>query len=189
MGDDFEIDLGAEFERQLALIPKCNVFKIPPLNQADGYRCTGWESCEMWSGRCRVLVKGKSARVVLDDPSTGKVFAEAPLDNANALEPVLDSRRFFVLRVVNGARHAFIGIGFNERNEAFDFKLACEDSKKVTDEFEASQAAASAPPQPIKSSGTDWSLQPGQKIQINAEGKPATRKKREIAPGAFRLNP
>jgi hypothetical protein len=187
MGDDFEISLGAEFERQLAMIPKCNVFKIPPLNQADGYRCTGWEGGHMWTGRCRVLAKGNSARVVLDDPSTGKVFAEAPLDHPNAVEPVLDSSRYFVLRVVNGTRHAFIGIGFQERNEAFDFKLACGESKKAAEDFEASQTAAAAGPQPIKSSGTDWSLQPGQKIQISTEGKPATRKKREIAPGAFKL--
>jgi hypothetical protein len=189
MAEDFEITLGEDFERQLVSLPKVNVFKIPPLNQAEGYRCTGWESGHMFTGRIRVLVKGKSARVVIDDPSTGKLFAEAPLDHPNALEPVRDSSRYFVLRIVQGTRHAFIGIGFAERNEAFDFKLACTEAKKASDEFETSQAAAAAGPQPIKSSGTDWSLQPGQKIQINTEGRAATRKKREIAPGAFRLNP
>jgi hypothetical protein len=186
MGDDFEISLGSEFERQLVMVARCNAFRIPPLNQADGYRCTGWEGNHLWTGRVRILAKGDKARIVLDDAGTGKVFAEAPLDHPNAVEPVLDSSRYFVIRVVNGTRHAFIGIGFQERNEAFDFKLAVEEAKKVTTDFVTQQQAPAAA-QPIKSSGRVWSLAPGQKIAINMEGKPATRKKREAAPGGFKL--
>jgi hypothetical protein len=187
MGDDFEINLGAEFERQLSMCPKINAFKVPPLKQAEGYKCTGWEGNQLWSGRIRVLAKGNIARIVLDDPASGEVFAEAPLDHPNAVEPVTDSSRYFVLRVVKGTRHAFIGIGFNDRNEAFDFKTAIEESKKVIRDFEQSQASVGAAPPPITSSGKDYSLHGG-KIALDIGGAGGgTRKRREVPAGAFQL--
>lgn len=187
MGDDFEIDLGSDFERQLCMIPSGNGFKIPPLRQAEGYRCTGWEGNQLWTGRVRVLVKGGEARVILDDAGTGKVFAEAPLDHPNAIEPVVDSSRYFVLRVVNGARHAFIGLGFQFRNEAFDFKSGCQEAIKLIHDYEAAKSAPSAEAQVIKSSGTDYSLPQGQKITLGTPGVAQTRKKRTVPPGEFKL--
>jgi hypothetical protein len=188
MADDFEINLGAEFERQLSMCPKVNAFKVPPLKQAEGYKCSGWEGQQLWSGRCRVLAKGTVARIVLDDPASGNVFAEAPLDNPNAVEAAVDSSRYFVLRVVSGTRHAFIGIGFNDRNEAFDFKTAIEESKKVIRDFASSQASAGSAPPPITSSGKDYSLHGG-KISLDIAGAPGggTRKRREVPAGAFQL--
>ena len=185
MNEDFEITIN-DFERQLSCVPNVSVFKIPPLNQADGYRCTGWEGNQIWSGRLRVLVKGKVARIVLDDPNTQSVFAECPLNSRNAVEPVLDSCRYFVLRVVNGNRHAFIGMGMKERNEAFDFKLACEEAKKQIEDFERQQTMPADAPQPIQSSNRDYSLHAGQKITINIAGGQQTRKKRTVQ-GRFKL--
>ncbi|KAH0793892.1 adaptin ear-binding coat-associated protein 1 NECAP-1 [Histomonas meleagridis] len=181
---DIEINLGAEFERQLNSV-MVNVFRIPPLNQAEGYRCTGWEGNQLWHGRLRVLVKGKNARIVLDEPDTGKFFAECPLDHPNAVEPVTDSSRYFVLRVVQGTRHAFIGIGMQERNESFDFKIAVENARKIAADFEAEQNAPQAPVE-IQSSGRDYSLHKGQKITINLPNGQTTRKKRTVN-GGFRL--
>ncbi len=44
---------------------------------------------------------------------------------------VTDSGRYFVLKIVNDqGRHAFIGIAFNERNDAFDFNVALQEHKK-----------------------------------------------------------
>ena len=43
---------------------------------------------------------------------------------------MLDSGRYFVLRITNDkGRHAFIGICFNERNDAFDFNVALAEFK------------------------------------------------------------
>ena len=67
------------------------------------------------------------------------------------MEKVLDSSRYFVLRIVDdGGRAAFIGMGFNERNDAFDFTAAIQDHKRlvittskprhVTLEFEGAKA-------------------------------------------------
>ena len=46
------------------------------------------------------------------------------------VERTLDSGRYFVLKIANDkGQHAFIGIAFNERNDAFDFNIALSEFK------------------------------------------------------------
>lgn len=64
------------------------------------------------------------------------VFAKAAYDPAKpCVEAVLDSSRYFVVRVEDNGRRAYIGMGFLERTDSFDFS-ACTD--RVSDAFSAS---------------------------------------------------
>lgn len=70
--------------------------------------------------------------ILLEDPSTGALFAAAPYTSASAVEQTIDSSRFFVLRVVgDGGRKAMLGIGFEDRSQSFDFGVTLQDARKV----------------------------------------------------------
>ena len=57
-------------------------------------------------------------------------------DGPSVIEPVLDSSRYFVMRIEKDRKKAYIGIGFQERSEALDFKIALQEYKKYLDEPE-----------------------------------------------------
>lgn len=87
---------------------------------------------QVFAGRLRVMAKGELLELRLEDPSTGDLFALCPVppDKKDAyVEQVTDSSRNFVIRVEDPAsgRHAFLGMGFAERGEAFDFNVAMSD--------------------------------------------------------------
>ena len=65
------------------------------------------------------------------------------------MEPVSDSSRYFCLRIQDekSGKHAFIGIAFNQRSDAFDFNVALADHKKQI-EREEEDAAPSGPGSP-----------------------------------------
>ena len=52
----------------------------------------------------------------IEDAATGELFVstEVLATGPNTLEPVTDSFRYYVMRVVFGGKAKFIGLGFNE---------------------------------------------------------------------------
>lgn len=59
------------------------------------------------------MEKGSKCSIRLEDANTGELFANAPYDmDGKAVEPVLDSSRYFVLRVQDpqSGKHAFLGM-------------------------------------------------------------------------------
>jgi len=142
------------------------VFKIPPRTSNEGYKAADWITEKpLWNGRLKVSERGDQAYILLEDPNSGELFAQASYDKTGtAVEAVLDSSRYFVLRVEGeGGRKAYIGLGFEERTESFDFNVALQDyvkrSKAATDPESALDAAVHAPP-------PDYSLKDGQTMTI-----------------------
>lgn len=67
------------------------------------------------------------------DPPAGELFAQSPYKPTKAnpnggCEAVLDSSRYFVLTVVDATsgQKAYVGMGFPERTESFDFNVALQ---------------------------------------------------------------
>ncbi|KAI8141866.1 hypothetical protein BJV82DRAFT_617829 [Fennellomyces sp. T-0311] len=157
-----------DYESVLLIIRECFVYKIPPRSAARGYRASEWGdlgSSFLWKGRLRIMAKGESCSIRLEDTNSGELFALCPYNpSTNSVEPVLDSSRYFVLKIEHEGRHAFIGMGFQERSDAFDFNVALQDfTKQLQAEKKAAERAAHAEDLPKK----DYSLKEGQTINIS----------------------
>jgi len=158
-------------ENILFIARNVNIFKIPPRTSNEGYKAADWLTEKpLWSGRLKVSERGDHCILLLEDPNSGELFAQAPYDTTGtAVEAVLDSSRYFVLRVEGeGGRKAYIGLGFEERAESFDFNVALQDyvkrSKAASDPTSVLAAAVHEPP-------PDFSLKEGQTMTIKIPGK------------------
>uniref|UniRef100_A0A8C6Z6U2 Adaptin ear-binding coat-associated protein 1 n=1 Tax=Nothoprocta perdicaria TaxID=30464 RepID=A0A8C6Z6U2_NOTPE len=165
-----------EYESVLCVKPDVNVYRIPPRSSNRGYRASDWKLDHPdWTGRLRVTSKGKTAYIKLEDKVSGELFAQAPIDQypGIAVETVTDSSRYFVIRIQNGTgRSAFIGIGFVDRGDAFDFNVSLQDHFKwVKQETEISKESQEADTRPK----LDLGFKEGQTIKLNI-GNMATKK-------------
>jgi hypothetical protein len=127
-------------------------------------RAKEWSDKEhqVWVGKLQVVAKGKVAIIKLISPD-GKEFARAPIRPGGppAVEKVSDSSRYFVVRIEDpSGRHAFIGLGFEQRDEAFDFNVALQEHEKDISTPEVSSVLSSEP-------SVDLSLKEGEKLHVN----------------------
>lgn len=88
------------------------------------------------------------------DPNSNELWAECPvaIPLHTCVERVIDSSRYFVIRVVDRQtkKHAFIGLGFAERDTAGDFFRALIDHQHYMERKEKAES--------MKNSGHDESL-------------------------------
>ncbi|XP_058531777.1 adaptin ear-binding coat-associated protein 2 isoform X3 [Ochotona princeps] len=133
----------------------------------------------------RITAKGQVAYIKLEDRTSGELFAQAPVDQfpGTAVESVTDSSRYFVVRIEDGnGRRAFIGIGFGDRGDAFDFNVALQDHFKwVKQQCEFAKQAQD----PDQGPKLDLGFKEGQTIKLSI----ASMKKKEAAPGTPRARP
>ncbi|KAL3677097.1 hypothetical protein R1sor_027045 [Riccia sorocarpa] len=161
-------------EHTLLVVREVSVYKIPPRSTSGGYKCGEWlQSDKIWTGRLKVLSLKEKCEVRLEDSNTGELFAACPVlpgKRDATVENVTDSSRYFVLRIEDGrGKHAFIGLGFAERNEAFDFNVALSDHEKYAKrELEKGEEAQNTDSQNA-SAPLDLRLKEGETIRINVK--------------------
>ena len=178
-----------DYERTLCQLPQVHVFKIPVRKSAEGHRASDWPKDPTWTGKLKIIAKGRLAAVMLMDAVNNSVFAVCPVSDDTAVERTLDSGRYFVLRIQNAqGKHAFIGIAFNDRNHAFDFNVALQEHKdSVEREDKAARGigvgggSGSESSEPLLQ---DLSIKPGEKLKINITGGGARKEKRAAAAAA-----
>ncbi|KAH7428535.1 hypothetical protein KP509_09G005900 [Ceratopteris richardii] len=151
-------------------------------HHTDEWNINKWD----WEGSLKVVSKGEECTIRLEDSNSGELYAQAPVrrDQPLPVEAVIDSSRFFVLRVEDTSgpheRHAFIGIGFRERPPAYDFQAALHDHMKyVMKKKQAEELVQEYESKP----SVDYSLKEGETLHLNlksSKSKPddkATRSK------------
>ncbi|OLQ09321.1 Uncharacterized protein AK812_SmicGene7089 [Symbiodinium microadriaticum] len=82
------------------------VYQIPPASSSAGHKADDWKKC-IWRGRLRMAGRGRDLTIKLLDNSSGNLFAQCVIpggDHASYVERVLDSSRYFVLKITNGDR-------------------------------------------------------------------------------------
>ncbi|XP_061350145.1 uncharacterized protein At1g03900 [Gastrolobium bilobum] len=157
-------------ELVLFQVPECYVYIIPPRKSAASYRADEWDVNKWaWEGILKVISKGEECIIRLEDKNTGELYARAFLRNGepHPVEPVIDSSRYFVLRIeenIGGRlRHAFIGLGFRERTEAYDFQAALHDHMKYLNKKKTAEEMEQHYQQ---SSSVDYSLKEGETLVL-----------------------
>eukprot|EP00908_Phaeocystis_cordata_P025970 Transcript_8446.p1 GENE.Transcript_8446~~Transcript_8446.p1 ORF type:complete len:212 (+),score=102.03 Transcript_8446:372-1007(+) len=134
------------------------------------------------------MSKGTMLKVLLEDATSGELFATCPVKNQadKAIDPVVDSRRYYVLRIDDGkGHHAFIGMGFRDRDDAYNFNATMQDHwKSIKRQEEAEQIRKEMEEQFANQPMRDLSLKDGEKlsIKVNVPSKGGPKKPR--APGA-----
>jgi len=175
-------------QRILFLSPSVHVYNIPPLASNKGHVAASWTADgnkrQIFTARVRILEtaipnsslpSGESLKtdILLEDPSTGQLFAAAPYTNETAVEQVLDSSRFFAVRVQGeGGRKAILGIGFEERSEAFDFSVSLQEVRKTLGLADSGKSGGKRPVKEEKKEEVkrDFSLKEGETIVVNIGG-------------------
>lgn len=156
-----------EIEYVLLNKKECLVFNVPPATSASGYRAGEWTNC-VWKGKLQVCAKGDILIIKLLDPQSGAIFAACPIAPGQEIDKVLertvDSSRYFVLTMTDKTgRKAHLGMGFDDRNDAFDFNAAVQDFRRQSAPAPGIQSSPSKqqidPP-------SNLSLKEGQKIKI-----------------------
>ncbi|OAL54455.1 adaptin ear-binding coat-associated protein 1 NECAP-1 [Pyrenochaeta sp. DS3sAY3a] len=189
-------------QRILYLAPKVHIYQIPPATSTKGYQASTWTAndnkLQIFTARLRIVETSipsdattdddkVSTTLLLEDAKTGDLFAAAPYTSERTVEQALDSSRFFAVTVVGEGRKAVLGMGFEERSEAFDFSIALQDARRVLG-FEGSKGSAAGGPgsrggagktggKSVEEPKRDFSLKEGETISINLGGLKGRRER------------
>jgi adaptin ear-binding coat-associated protein 1/2 len=139
-------------EQKLLSIPEVFVYKVPPLRTPSGHRAEDWGLADpLYTGMLRMFQADTKLRIVLyayRDTTTLKEtddnlipFGECPIevkpkeDIIAFVDAVIDSSRYFVIKLKdpNSTRTTSIGIGFRDREVAFDFKNSLNEYVRYID--------------------------------------------------------
>ncbi|KAI5235579.1 DUF1681-domain-containing protein [Aureobasidium subglaciale] len=168
-------------QRVLFICPRVHVYQIPPLTSNKGFSAGSWTApprptAQMIFTAQTSLSNQIKTDIVLEDPKTGDLFAACPYTSAAVVEQANDSSRFFAIRVVGeGGMKATLGMGFEERPDAFDFSITLSEARKLLG-MEQNAAPGQAQQQQmsrktVEEPKKDFSLKEGESIHVEIGGR------------------
>lgn len=174
-------------QRVLFIASNVHIYQIPPLASSKGYLAANWTAPntgarQIFTARLRIIEaaipqenesESLSTDILFEDPSNGELFAKAPYADAKAVEPVLDSSRFFAVRIEGPmGERVVLGLGFEERGEAIDFAGALQEARKVLGLEPQPKGKAAA-----KVDKKDYGLKQGETIKVDLGNMKRARRK------------
>ena len=182
-----------------AQVRKTFVHKVGATHEARGYRADDWGIANpLMVAVMKVTSKDEACFVKLFQTGADgmeTLLAECPIvldadltKKASSVdgfvEPVRDSSRYFVLMIKDAAsgRTAPLGIGFGDRQEAFDFKAVLQDHEKFVKRQRAGTTMGVGDVL-AEIEVVDRTLKEGEKISINMGNFGGGRQKRKPAVG------
>lgn len=180
-------------QRILFVANTVHVYNIPPLTSMRGHTAATWTedpARHIFTARLRVIETsyedadaasgGVKIDLVLEDPASGQLFAASPYNDRSAVEPVVDSSRFFAVTVKDPqGRKAVLGIGFEERSDAFDLAVSLQEARRSLG-WETDQSHNPAEGK-AKTETKDYSLKEGETITVNLGGTKFGRRRPQPA--------
>jgi hypothetical protein len=201
------------------------VYKVPPLRSATGHRAEDWGLANpLFTGALKIFQADTKCRVVIysyKNPETLAMnkenlieFGQCPIevkpkeDIKQFIDAVVDSSRYYVVRLKDpkSSNTVMIGIGFRERDAAFDFKSSLNEYVRYVDRMDLAEKMKQEQLGAAKAVGTegdlldlaalpvvqmqDMSIKEGEKIKVNVP-KERRRPKASTsgASGGFKLAP
>jgi hypothetical protein len=185
-------------QRILFVAPKVHIYNIPPLASTRGYVAASWTDDpkrHIFTCRMRLIetatpspssssgqdeTENIKVDIILEDPSSGTLFAAAPYTTPAIVESALDSSRFFALRVQDpSGRKATLGVGFEDRSDAFDFSVALQEARKSLgiDPDENRRERERSKKKEEEEVKRDYSLKEGETITVSFGGSGFGRRK------------
>jgi len=168
-----------EPERTLLIKHDVCVYRIPPQTKAVGWKATDWNlENPDWKGKMRMVSMGPGAKILLEEKATdGKIYAVCPIETypGLAIQSVADSSRYFVIKVMEGGKTAYLGLGFSDRADSFDVNTTLHDHFKGIKVEAKLEQEAEEPHVPL-----DLAFKQGETIKVNIN---IPSKKRTKSPG------
>ncbi|KAK3955446.1 hypothetical protein QBC32DRAFT_38957 [Pseudoneurospora amorphoporcata] len=178
-----------------------HIYQIPPMRSTKGHMAADWTAdpkAHIFTGRVRIIETSIPPQtpekmqekdtvkvdIVLEDPATNDLIAAAPYTTQAVVEAAIDSSRFFALRVQdpNTGKKAMLGIGFEERSEAFDFGVALQEAQKSLGLIEGVAPLIKSTKKHEAEEKKDYSLKDGETITVNLSGTKFGRRSRQDRP-------
>ena len=160
------MDAESEVEMPLFSFDETMLFKIPPAVTSRGHCSQEWKPYFAWKGRIEVSMKGQKCKVVFKKPDHSIYgYGFLSKDVEKHIEKCYDSMRFFGIKLMNEKNQSLLmGIGFDDRNVAFDFMQSLQKFQKNAEYDSKSEAPIVTDPSKPKQ---DYSLKEGEKLVLS----------------------